>query len=107
VIRSIIAVATTLVISAGSAEAYQTIGPGMASCATWIADRREPSMHQLEQAWVLGFLSGVGYMGAPNLDPLQRVDAAAVAAWIDDYCQRHPLEEIVGAAEAFLKAHPH
>lgn len=106
-IRSIIAVATALAITGGSAQAYQLLGPGGASCGTWVADQRTaPSMYHLDEAWVLGFLSGAGDIGGPDLDPLRGLDAAAVAAWIDNYCQSHPLKKIVDAAAAFVAAHP-
>ena len=51
-IRSIIAVATALAITGGSAQAYQLLGPGGASCGTWVADQRTaPSMYHLDEAW--------------------------------------------------------
>jgi hypothetical protein len=88
--------------------AYQLFGPGWSSCGTWTADRRTNVIaYQLDLAWVLGFLAGVGYMGGEkNLDPLQGLDSHAVAAWIDAYCQRYPPRKIADAAAAFLTAHP-
>jgi hypothetical protein len=45
-------------------------------------------------------------MGNANLDPLQGLNFHAVTAWIDNYCQRYPLQGIEAAAKAFLTAHP-
>jgi hypothetical protein len=59
---------------------------------------------------VLGFLSGIGYEGGEDVDPLHGMDAKgvwAVWAWIDNYCQAYPLEAITTAAKAFDRAHPH
>jgi hypothetical protein len=92
-----------------NASAFTLIGAGVDSCGTWTADRRHPSGSPALQdgEWVLGFLSGIGYEGAASIDPLQGVDAQAVLAWVDNYCQVNPLDKISDAAKAFYKAHPH
>jgi hypothetical protein len=56
------------------------------------------------EAWVLGFLSGLGVAGVG--DPLNGVDNEGVMAWIDNYCQSHPINRLVDAAKAFFSAHP-
>jgi hypothetical protein len=104
--RCLLLAILAVTLSGGTTEAYQLLGPGGASCGTWTADRRT-GLHQIDLAWVLGFLTAVGYIGVDNLDPLQGLDANAVAAWIDSYCQQHPLQDIDAAAQAFLHAHPH
>jgi hypothetical protein len=99
--------ALTAAFVPGVATAYHLLGPGGASCVTWTADRRTNiNLYQIDQAWVLGFLSGVGYMGNANLDPLQGLNFQAVTTWLDNYCQRYPLQGIEAAAKAFLTAHP-
>jgi hypothetical protein len=95
-------------MTAGSAQAYNGMGPGYRSCGAWIADRgfgpNDP-MSLSEQAWVLGFLSGVASTGTGN--PLAEVvDPEAVAAWIDNYCRTHLLDPIAQAATMFFAAHP-
>jgi hypothetical protein len=57
-------------------------------------------------SWVLGFLSGVGYING-DYDPLRGLDANAVEAWLDHYCQAHPSEKLSEAAAAFIAEHPH
>lgn len=91
------------------ALAYTAMGSGTSSCGQWQADRRNTtSVNSLiKQAWVVGFLSGVGYIGASGDNPLDGTDLEGVTAWIDNYCTSHPLEMIAGAAAAFTKAHPH
>jgi hypothetical protein len=56
----------------------------------------------------LGFLSGVGYEAAKDGDnPLNEMDAEAVWARLDNYCQGHPLDPISDAVAAFVHAHRH
>ncbi len=62
----------------------------------------------MSEQWILGFLSGVGYAGNESgLDPLIGVDDEGVWAWVDNYCQAHPLDLLIQAAVAFRMAHPH
>jgi hypothetical protein len=94
---------------AGNARAYQAIGPGVASCGTWTADRRMPhsSIAHIDESWVLGFLSALGWRAENGDDPLRGLDSNAVAGWIDNYCQAHPLDDIATATIKFYGAHPH
>jgi hypothetical protein len=68
--------------------------------------RRAGRGYATEQ-WVLGFLSGIGFKGQAEDNPLQGTDNDGVFAWIDDYCRAHPVENISDAASAFYHAHPH
>lgn len=81
--------------------AYTAIGMGTDSCGTWTAARHDLHASGVEQ-WFLGFLSGVGFDAVDGTDPLRRLDAAAVWAWLDSYCQAHPLDRITGAGAAFV-----
>jgi hypothetical protein len=64
-----------------------------------------------DESWVMGFLSGVGFEAhqeAQGVDnPLDGMDVEGVWAWIDNYCQTHPINDIAQAAAAFYRAHPH
>lgn len=84
------------------------IGLGVGSCGTWTTNRRTQGFVALaEQQWVVGFLSGVGFLGYfNNIDPLRGVDADGVWAWIDNYCMAKPLDNIADASGAFARAHP-
>jgi hypothetical protein len=90
------------------AQTYNLIGSGTGSCGTWSADRRQPPPVAFQdEQWVLGFLSGIGFVGDGGDNPLNGVDAAAVWGWMDNYCQAHPLESIATAAKNFYQVHPH
>jgi hypothetical protein len=55
----------------------------------------------------LGFLSGIdATINVTKLSPLNGTDAQGVWAWIDNYCQAHPLDKLGDAALAFVAAHP-
>lgn len=85
---------------------YTIMGSGIASCGTWTAQRRARQSDTFEQ-WVVGFLAGVGWVGDKGDDPLRGLDAQAVLAWMDNYCQAHPLERIAKATSTFALDHPH
>jgi hypothetical protein len=84
-----------------------TIWLTAATSGTRAADRRTRSGWFIDIAWVLGFLSGVGYTEAPRVDPLQGVDADGVAGWLDNYWGTNPLQTLVAAAKAFVEEPPH
>lgn len=93
------------VVLPGPAEAFNLIGQGTQSCGTWTATRRAGKAFGFEQ-WVLGFLSGVGWIG-PD-DPMLGTDAEGVWAWIDNYCRAHPIDPLANAAGQFdIVHHPH
>lgn len=46
--------------------------------------------------WVLGFL--VGRTAERGDDLLATVQISSIAAWLDDYCERQPLESLIKAA---------
>jgi hypothetical protein len=105
--QAILAVA--LASSSAKAEPglIDIIGAGVSSCGKWTADQSQETPIADDQ-WILGFLSGVAFMGSgPETNPLNGLDAQAVWAWIDNYCQAHPLDSIATAGIAFFHAHPH
>ena len=102
-----------LLITTGVARAQMAaiagVGVGI-SCGDWITERHKAGWHSswstLEaQQWILGFLSGVGWANTPNENPLERTDAKGVWAWVDNYCQAHPLNHLVDAGPAFVREH--
>jgi hypothetical protein len=92
---------------AGQAGApVEYAGEGDRSCGAWRAARGAGSWGLMGQ-WILGFLSGVSYTGNwTKLAPLNGTDADGAFAWIDNYCQAHPLGTVVYAAMEFVAAHP-
>lgn len=107
---ALMTVAMAVAVPASAQASVYVIGDGNSSCATLVANNHSGAITDIsdlaarEITWVLGFLSGVGWMG--TLDPLNGVDAQAVATWLTGYCRTHPLDTIVVAASAFAYAHP-
>lgn len=101
------AVAVLLPPAVGAA-AYLSAGVGNSSCGTWVSDRRHPNGADalMDESWVLGFLSGIGFEAGPELSPLRGTDPNGVWAWVDNYCSANPLKDIAEAAAAFRFAHP-
>jgi hypothetical protein len=100
--------AASLLLLPSHAAGYTMLGSGGASCEAWLATRRAPRGLDaaMQQQWLLGFLSGIGSMVLGELDPLRRLDADAVYAWLDGYCSNRPAESIEAAARVFIQEHP-
>jgi len=101
-------VAVGVMTGSADAQTSRAIGAGIASCRTWAANRLYPGSGLALQdgQWILGFLSGVGWLGTPRLNPLDCMNAQAVFAWVETYCHANPLENIAHAGDAFVEAHP-
>jgi hypothetical protein len=96
------------VLLTGAAEVradYAMIGLGGSSCGSWSAWRRDRLAGDAQQ-WVVGFLSGIGFVGDDGDNPLRSVDAQGVWAWVDNHCRANPIDKISAAAKAFYRAHP-
>jgi hypothetical protein len=104
-----LALAIAAAVPNNAAAGVSMIGDGQASCGSWTDARRFPDGigAEMDEQWVVGFISGVAYQGPhDNFDPLRGLDGAAVWAWIDNYCRSNPLDNITNAALAFIQAHP-
>lgn len=76
-----------------------TVRGGQISCGSWLEEREKKSWSDIvNQGWVAGYLSGVAYTS--QVDLLVEADAAAVAFWVDNYCRREPLSQLIDAANA-------
>lgn len=105
--KRVVVLAILFVPTLGSAQpqGYHLLGQGSMSCGLWTAARRE-HLATAPQQWVVGFLSGVGFSkGKEGFDPLDGVDGYAVWAWIDSYCQAHPLDPLSLGASTFAAIH--
>ncbi|TAM14225.1 MAG: hypothetical protein EPN56_11745 [Rhodanobacter sp.] len=82
------------------AAPYTTYGVGNGSCGEWLHDRKSNGWFQTGE-WVLGYVSAYGYYGDYQL---KHVDSEAMAAWIDNYCQKNPLDSIETATQHLIEA---
>ena len=79
--------------------------PGVSVCRAWSAVR-----HERARGWardygtvLLGFLSAAAVFG-PRPDRSSDADPAAALAWVDGYCQAHPLDPSTAAGTAFVRS---
>jgi hypothetical protein len=79
---------------------FKLYGAGVNSCGKWLSDRKADRWYD-EGQWLLGWVSAVGYYGVANL---RQTDSDAIAAWLDNYCQAHPLDQLDVAADHLVDA---
>lgn len=72
---------------------------GKESCGDYLAARRT-SQHGVQYlAWTLGYMSGYNMFGGVKEPPLGNSPSHdTIYAFLDKYCQDHPLDPIVRAA---------
>lgn len=85
---------------ASQANAYTVYGQGTATCGTWIAERERGGYKDMEY-WVLGYITAAGYY---ETNKLKKSDRQALRAWIDNYCQKNPLSQLVDGAQGLVRA---
>jgi hypothetical protein len=83
-----------------NADKYRTYGVGTQSCGYWTKNvQPRGDDYFIVMAWVLGFVSGVGYAGD---DILQLTDADALESFVTNYCLAHPLDHVSAASRALV-----
>jgi hypothetical protein len=101
--------ALAILISGASGMRAQTtvLGVGNRSCGSWTEARRaNNNSANIFEGWVAGFLSGSNSITTNSFtidtlkEPSAQGDAQGLWAWIDNYCQAHPLNSVASAADA-------
>ena len=85
----------------------QILGSGSFSCGRWLEDRRGTfSDWGFAAEWTNGYLTGLqdGSAGIFALTSNQTGDLAGNSAWIDQYCQSHPIDNLKAASFELFKA---
>jgi hypothetical protein len=83
------------------AQTATIIGRGVESCGWWTSERRKNESAGGAVHWMLGYRSGANIFGS-GPDVLQGMDGRAIAAWIDNYCAQHPLDQLSSAGPPLL-----
>jgi hypothetical protein len=112
-----------LMMSAMPAGSGYVLDIGGNSCGKWIEARRvHGSLTEgLHTSWIYGYLSAAAallggeaksavFLGKNTKTLIEKadilnpkfIDANAINAWMDNYCNAHPLETIVGALSVLL-----
>ena len=83
---------------------YNSLGLGTLSCGKWTEDRQAKNgLADAEFAWVTGYLTAFNRMMALDGNVSSQTDSAGMEAWIDGYCQAHPLDDLETATAALIK----
>ena len=80
------------------------LGSGIISCGKWLERRPADDKAGPEGNWVNGYLTGRQDVASMRLTDSQTGDFAGRNAWIDQYCQSHPIDELLEASRALFQA---
>jgi hypothetical protein len=103
---SLIFIPLLLVTEPVAAKTVRVRGEGAAFCIAWTqAHARNSPRQPVQDSWLFGYINAVaGSLELPGIEdvaaPFRNDD---LVAWMDDYCQAHPDEEIVRAADALMQ----
>jgi hypothetical protein len=87
---------------------FTVYGVGNKSCGAWLSEGAESPGNGVKQpnnintAWVMGFISGVGAFNP--LGVLKETDGPAIEIWMNNYCRANTLDHVAEAAMALSKA---
>jgi hypothetical protein len=87
-----------------AAQERAVLGQGNVSCGSWLQNRRgDDAQVAARTAWILGYITAFNQYGAkPQGDVSGGKDTEEMAAWIDDYCRRHPADNVYRASAALV-----
>ena len=81
------------------------LGAGTISCGKWLENRREkPTLASSSDSWVNGYLTGLQDGARVGLTDNQAGDLEGRSAWIDQYCQGHPIDGLKKASYQLYEA---
>lgn len=75
--------------------------PNGDSCGDWTTRRKAGTAQQLE-AWMLGFVSAYNAFGSATGDSAGGGNGNALLAWVDQYCEKNPLDRVPAAGFALI-----
>lgn len=90
-----------LMLSTAAWDVWAVQIRGAQSCKTWNDDKANPAAKAENEAWLLGYLSGLA--SSKNKDFLRDTDSSSFFLWIDNYCQTNPAKDIDDAADQLAK----
>jgi hypothetical protein len=89
-----------------AAKTIKVRGEGLATCTAWVQEHnRKTSRQHVQDSWLLGYVNAVsGMLEVPGVEdvsgPFHNID---LLMWIDDYCNDHPEEPLIRAADALMR----
>ena len=87
-----------------AAEEHAVLGQGNVSCGSWLNDRKGDDTNASSRtAWVLGYVTAFNqYESKPAGDVSEGKGTEEIMAWIDNYCGRHPGDNLYRASAALV-----
>jgi len=91
-------------LSSQVTAAEAVLGQGNISCVSWIESRGDDNpLAATRTAWVLGFVTAFNQYGSkPEGDVSGGKGTEDIMAWIDNYCGRHPDDNLYRASAALV-----
>lgn len=80
-----------------NAEAVTVMGAR--GCGEWVNGRSNNVLTY--ETWLIGYLSGVAV--SDNVDILKNADLASLTLWMDNYCNKYPLNDIQIGTKQLVK----
>ena len=100
----LLAVGLLDVIGPAQTKPPQLYGYGVGSCGEWLHDSNGLALTAKHQ-WLLGYVTGVSVMiASAKGTPLRETDGSGMFAFIDRYCEAHPLDRITTASAMLVQA---
>lgn len=90
--------------SAGASDSrgsYMVYGAGTVSCGKW-TEVRKLRVGVAGEQWLAGFVTAFNLYGFGGEDAANGIDMSGLAGWIDNYCQKNPLDNLSRAAESLV-----
>jgi hypothetical protein len=86
-----------------AAPSYQVLGAGATTCADWNDFKRQDDPARYgAMDWVLGYVSAFNNFRAGDGDVSRSVGVDQMLIWIDQYCDRHPVDSLLQATTSLL-----
>jgi hypothetical protein len=83
---------------------YVVLSMGTKTCGEYVSDFKADERGKLDNSiWVAGFLTAYNIYTKGTKNISRNTDPAAWDLWINNYCERNPLDQVADAAVALVK----
>ena len=88
-------------LAAQSKRTLTVYGGGAVSCGVWVEQIQDRGARLPLIGWVQGFVSGVVWT---QVATLKETDNAAMQLFVTNYCNAHPIDDVLDAGAALVRA---
>ena len=82
--------------------AYFALGLGTYSCGAYVESKRAFRNRVQVYDWVNGYLSAYNNLQSDTYDILGNTDIDGAMVWLENHCQKHPLEAFATAVQRLV-----